>query len=83
MDGDTSNFTLGEDNRAVINRKLWDEIEEDLGEVTDFEIVSEKGLTEIKYKSNSIPKSILINGENSVLPFLQSFLYCKKVFATH
>jgi len=53
----------------LFNRELWDEIEEDLGEVTDFEIIRDSGKndlmpSEIRFKSNGVDKLMACNDSN-------------------
>lgn len=51
-----------------INKQLWNEIEEDLGDITDFEIHTgltefEYIKTEIRFKSNGVAKVIASSGD--------------------
>ncbi len=60
---------------------LWDEIEEDLGEVTDFELrtcESQNTPFVINYKSNGQPKQIYLSNYKMVL---QSLVYCIEHFS--
>lgn len=48
---------------------LWDKIEQDLGEITDFEVVKNNGRTghltaEIRFKSNGVDKVMACNDAN-------------------
>ena len=60
---------------------LFHKIENDLGEITDFEILDNKGLVEINYKSNGMQKQILLTDKSKKI-VLQSFVYCLRTF-TH
>ncbi len=60
---------------------LWDEIEEDLGAVTDFELgtcESQHTPFVINYKSNGQPKQIYLSNYKMVL---QSLVYCIEHFS--
>ena len=62
-------------NWDLLNKELWYQIEENLGEVTDFKI---KG-NDIHYKSNGVQKIIYKNNDDMKL-FVQSFMYCSGQF---
>ena len=69
----TSNYVQG------IDKELFYNIELELGEITDFKLDINEKSVEIKYKSNGIEKSIYSN-DVSMKMFIQSFLYCAKIF---
>ena len=60
----------------LINRKVWEAIDNDLGEVTDVTIQfpDEYGYYAIHYKSNGKPQLIQTTASN-IKQFIQSFLY--------
>lgn len=64
-----------------LNKEEWHKIEEELGDVTDFEIKEHKDSKhlkiEIHYKSNGIPKVTYLS---NFTPLIHSFLYCIKEF---
>ena len=61
----------------LLNKELWYQIEENLGEVTDFEI---RG-NDIHYKSNGVSKVIYKNKTDAGMKiFLQAFTYCAEQF---
>ena len=68
-------------NVVSTERELWNKIELELSEVSDFEIVKHEKITELKYKSNQKEKSICVSGHSMAL-FIQSFIFCMKKFAT-
>ena len=72
--------------KGFVNRNVWWDIERSLGAVTHFEIIQHEQdeLTEIKYTSKGVEKSIYVNGADphaSMTPFIQSYLYCMKEWA--
>lgn len=66
-----------------INKELWYEIEEDLGEITDFEIhtdltESEYIKAEIRFKSNGIDKVIAF-ADNNLKFLIQCAYYISEI----
>jgi ribosomal 30S subunit maturation factor RimM len=58
----------------LINMKVWEAIGNDLGEITDVNLIHKDGYSEIQYKSNGEQKVIsMSNGFLKVL--IQSFVY--------
>lgn len=62
------------------DQELFWNIEEELGEVTDFELTFLGTHTRVEYKSNGEQKSIYLNDINCKM-LLQSFLFCARKFA--
>ena len=64
-----------------IDKNVWYQIEEDLGEITDFEVLPSPETKhtpfKINYKSNGVSKTIYVS---SFKTLLQSFLYCLEEF---
>lgn len=58
----------------LVNTRVWEAIDKDLGEVTDVSLVHFEGYSTIFYKSNGEDKRISIGGDN-IRPMLISFLY--------
>ena len=64
----------------MINKDLFDEIDINLGEITDFKISEiDESLNKINYKSNGINKEILLSDKSNKI-LLQCFLYCGEHF---
>jgi hypothetical protein len=66
----------------LINEVVWNKIFEDLGEVTDFELLEFKGgfvEPRIKFKSNGVEKSIFCTDKN-LKDILLSFMYAAEHF---
>jgi hypothetical protein len=59
----------------LLDKELWYQIEENLGEITDFEIKE----NDIHYKSNGVSKIIYKTNDDMKL-FVQSFMYCMEQF---
>ncbi len=64
----------------ILNEKLWNEIEENLGEVSDFEIIQTEEGIEIHYQSNGIPK-VIYSTDKEMRDFIHSFIYCANAFS--
>ena len=68
----------------LINKEIWDKIEKDLGEITDFEITLTTDSTytpvKINYKSNGIPQTIYLS---DLKMWLHSLTYCCEAFNLH
>lgn len=76
------NKETGKQEWQYLDKDTWYSIEEELGEVTDFEIKHKStGMfdTEVHYKSNGEPKIMYLTNHNMKL-FIQSLLYCTKEF---
>ncbi len=58
----------------LINEKVWEAINKDLGEITDVHLTHHEGYTSITYKSNGVDKRIGISG-NDIRPMLIGFTY--------
>lgn len=67
------------DKVGLINKELWYKIEDELGEISDFEIVDKNDLIEINYKSNGTQKHIYISDRTKKI-LLQCFLYASIEF---
>lgn len=66
----------------LTGKVLFNQIEEELGEVTDFEMVEVGDGVEIRYKSDSIDKKIYGSpSEGFKKQLLQCYLYCAKTLA--
>ena len=59
---------------ALINMKVWEAIDKDLGEITDVELTHNEGYSTLAYKSNGEDKRISIGG-NNLRPMIQAFHY--------
>lgn len=66
----------------MLDKQLWWQIEEDLGIVTDFEVVNQNGNIEIRYKSNGIPKTEYISGNDPKL-LIQCLMYCAELVSVN
>jgi len=67
-------------SEQILNKKVFYQVEDDLGIVTDFEIVNTKDSIEINYKSNGKEKKI-ISTDKSCKILLQCFIYCASHFS--
>jgi hypothetical protein len=64
----------------LINMKVWEEIDKELGEITNVELEHHEGYSTLKYKSNGIIKHIYATDKNMKI-LVQSFMYCMKEFS--
>ena len=64
----------------VIDKKLWDEIDNNLGEVSDFNMSEQDGHIIINFKTNGVEKQIVSN-DLSMKNFIQSLAYCANAFS--
>jgi hypothetical protein len=67
-------------DKPILNKELFNKIEEELGEVTDFNIELKNGSLHLTYKSNGTERTI-INTDLSGKILIQSFIYCSNAFS--
>lgn len=67
-------FSFGGDTNELINLRVWDAIDKELGEITDVSLTHKEGYSVIYYKSNGEDKRIEIGG-NNIRPMIQAFAY--------
>jgi len=63
----------------LINERVWEAIDKNLGEITDVHLTHHEGYSSITYKSNGEDKKISIGGNNIRL-MLVSFYYYEEAF---
>jgi hypothetical protein len=72
----------GQEGQGLINTKVWEAIDKDLGEVTDVRLIHHKGYSSITYKSNGEDKKISISG-NNIRSMIHASLYYLEAFTHH
>ncbi len=63
---------------SIMSKHLWWQIEEGLGDVTDFEMTDKNGVTIVTYKSNGESKTIAFTDTSKKL-LIQSFVFASKL----
>jgi hypothetical protein len=66
--------------KPILDLELFEKIDRQLGEVTDFDLKKTSKGIELHYKSNGIPKIIYQNSDD-MKAFVQSFIYCSNSFS--